>query len=169
MSKSFIPPDVSYNAALAFEDGARPFAVEFAGSSRYLSHAELVELGRRIGAALEAHAHDGSACPKSGDPEPVPPPEPKTGELVVRLADAVRVIEQRAEGVSAWIGSAAAGFMISDLKRVATRDRNMAIADRHYIERLALCPDHRDKATGRCIVCQAEERTRQELRRSKED
>src|SRR5262245_44901432 len=24
-------------------------------------------------------------------------------------------------------------------------------------ERLNLCPDHRDKATGRCVVCQAEE------------
>lgn len=27
-----------------------------------------------------------------------------------------------------------------------------------YVDRLALCPGHRDKATGRCIVCQAEER-----------
>lgn len=34
---------------------------------------------------------------------------------------------------------------------------------RRQVERMALCPDHRDKATGRCIVCQAEERTRQEL------
>lgn len=36
----------------------------------------------------------------------------------------------------------------------------------HYIDRLALCADHRDKATGRCVVCQAEERTRQEVRRT---
>jgi GNAT superfamily N-acetyltransferase len=32
------------------------------------------------------------------------------------------------------------------------------------LERLALCPDHRDKAIGVCIVCQAEKRTREELR-----
>lgn len=35
---------------------------------------------------------------------------------------------------------------------------------RRQVERMALCSDHRDKATGRCIVCQAEERTRQELK-----
>ena len=29
-------------------------------------------------------------------------------------------------------------------------------------DRLQLCPDHRDKVNGRCIVCMAEERTRQE-------
>lgn len=29
------------------------------------------------------------------------------------------------------------------------------------VERLALCSDHRDKATGRCVICVAEERTRQ--------
>lgn len=34
---------------------------------------------------------------------------------------------------------------------------------RRQVERMALCPDHRDKGTGRCIVCQAEERTRNEL------
>ncbi len=31
-------------------------------------------------------------------------------------------------------------------------------------DRLALCPDHRDKATGRCVVCQAEDRAKQEER-----
>jgi hypothetical protein len=36
-----------------------------------------------------------------------------------------------------------------------------------FIERIALCPDHRDKATGRCIVCVAEERTRGERRSEK--
>ena len=29
--------------------------------------------------------------------------------------------------------------------------------------RLALCPDHRDKATGRCIVCVAVERAERNL------
>lgn len=38
-----------------------------------------------------------------------------------------------------------------------------------YIERLALCPDHRDKATGRCVVCVAEERTRREERDARLD
>lgn len=38
------------------------------------------------------------------------------------------------------------------------------------VERLALCPDHRDKATGRCVICVAEERTRQDERdRRKEE
>jgi len=30
----------------------------------------------------------------------------------------------------------------------------------HAFDRLNLCPDHRDKATGVCVVCQAETRTR---------
>ena len=47
---------------------------------------------------------------------------------------------------------------------VHKREKALRASAEHYIERLALCPDHRDKATGRCIVCQAEERTRQELR-----
>lgn len=34
----------------------------------------------------------------------------------------------------------------------------------HAYDTLALCPDHRDKATGRCIVCVAEERVRQEMK-----
>lgn len=51
---------------------------------------------------------------------------------------------------------------------VAERPRELEIERRRrgmaerQVERLALCPDHRDKATGRCIVCQAEERTRME-------
>lgn len=40
---------------------------------------------------------------------------------------------------------------------------------RRQVERLALCPDHRDKADGRCIVCVAEERTRAEVRRSRDE
>lgn len=32
--------------------------------------------------------------------------------------------------------------------------------ERRAYDRLALCPDHRDKANGRCIVCVAEERER---------
>ena len=34
--------------------------------------------------------------------------------------------------------------------------------DARYIERLNICPDHRDKANGRCVVCVAEERGRVE-------
>jgi hypothetical protein len=34
---------------------------------------------------------------------------------------------------------------------------------RRYVERLHLCADHRDKAVDRCIVCQAEDRTRAEM------
>lgn len=35
------------------------------------------------------------------------------------------------------------------------------LAQRAY-DRLALCPDHRDKTNGTCIVCMAERRTQQE-------
>lgn len=44
------------------------------------------------------------------------------------------------------------------------REKLIRESAERFIDRLALCPDHRDKATGRCIVCQAEERTRAELR-----
>lgn len=37
----------------------------------------------------------------------------------------------------------------------------LRLAERAY-ERLNLCPDHRDKASGTCIVCEAERRTAQE-------
>jgi hypothetical protein len=39
--------------------------------------------------------------------------------------------------------------------------------ERQY-DRLALCPDHRDKVTGRCVVCIAEERTRYEAQLERE-
>lgn len=39
----------------------------------------------------------------------------------------------------------------------------LRLAERQ-VERMALCSDHRDKVTGRCIVCVAEERTRREMR-----
>ena len=40
----------------------------------------------------------------------------------------------------------------------------------NFIHRLALCPDHRDEASGRwCVVCQAEKRTRQEYATSKKE
>lgn len=42
-------------------------------------------------------------------------------------------------------------------------EQHLLLAQR-ALERLALCPDHRDKYTGRCIVCVAEERTRRELK-----
>lgn len=45
------------------------------------------------------------------------------------------------------------------------RTRNERDRAERQVDRFALCPDHRDKATGRCVVCQAEERTRIELRR----
>lgn len=37
------------------------------------------------------------------------------------------------------------------------------LAQVHYVERLALCPGHRDKTTGRCIACQAERTARIEV------
>ena len=76
-----------------------------------------------------------------------------------------------------WISDAAHAEMVA---AILARDRAMAAqqeqADAEYrrkldcvieierraYDRLALCSDHRDKATGRCIVCVAEERTRRE-------
>jgi hypothetical protein len=48
----------------------------------------------------------------------------------------------------------------------ALSEHRIEIATRAY-DRLALCPDHRDKASGRCIVCTAEERTRVGLQTEK--
>jgi len=45
----------------------------------------------------------------------------------------------------------------------ATLDAQLRITER-ALDRLSLCSDHRDKATGHCVVCQAEERTRAEIR-----
>lgn len=46
------------------------------------------------------------------------------------------------------------------------RDRLQRILEieRGYLERLAICPDHRGKHDGTCIVCQAEKRTADEYR-----
>jgi hypothetical protein len=46
--------------------------------------------------------------------------------------------------------------------QVGKLERMVEIEKRAY-DRLALCPDHRDKANGTCIVCKAEHVTRQEL------
>ena len=38
------------------------------------------------------------------------------------------------------------------------------LAQVRYVERLALCPDHRDKTSGRCVACDGERRGREEER-----
>lgn len=54
----------------------------------------------------------------------------------------------------------------SEQEPFAARLARVVEIERRAYDRLALCPDHRDKATGRCIVCVAEERTKRELRSS---
>jgi hypothetical protein len=66
------------------------------------------------------------------------------------------------------------GYLCCSHKRLAAevtrltaeRDKQRRIAEmeRRALERLNLCSDHRDKAAGLCIVCQAEHRTRDEYR-----
>lgn len=51
--------------------------------------------------------------------------------------------------------------------RAATIKHVVELERRNY-DRLALCSDHRDKATGRCIVCVAEERTKREVEGKRE-
>ena len=53
-------------------------------------------------------------------------------------------------------------------QEMARLQLRVTLAERQ-VERMALCPDHRDKATGRCIVCQAEERTTQEHRERRQE
>lgn len=47
----------------------------------------------------------------------------------------------------------------ADAETIAQLKRRLEISERQY-DRLALCPDHRDKATGRCIACDGETRSR---------
>jgi hypothetical protein len=44
----------------------------------------------------------------------------------------------------------------ADLHRTILKLERIIEIQRAAMDRLALCPDHRDKATGVCIVCQAE-------------
>lgn len=53
------------------------------------------------------------------------------------------------------------GAAAEDARR---RAEHIAGIECRQLERLALCPDHRDKASGQCIVCQAETRTAESLR-----
>lgn len=76
------------------------------------------------------------------------------------VTEATRTVESIA-AILGWVGTPPRHVLEQEIKILQARAR----ADHGYIERLALCSDHRDKATGRCIVCHAEERTRAELRR----
>ena len=53
--------------------------------------------------------------------------------------------------------------LIDKMCETYAREVQVRQIERAAYERLALCSDHRDKATGRCIVCQAEERTQEEM------
>ena len=59
------------------------------------------------------------------------------------------------------VGTVRHGIVPTKAERIETA---MLRGLEQYVNRLALCSDHRDKGAGRCIVCQAEERTRKEIR-----
>lgn len=65
-----------------------------------------------------------------------------------------QLVEQRERA------EAAEALVLQQQEEIARLTRINEIERRNY-ERLALCPDHRDKASGRCIVCQAETRSKE--------
>lgn len=53
----------------------------------------------------------------------------------------------------------------ADAQKIRILEAKLAGAKRQ-VDRWNLCPDHRDKATGRCMVCDGERRGREEARSS---
>jgi predicted ribosome quality control (RQC) complex YloA/Tae2 family protein len=51
---------------------------------------------------------------------------------------------------------------VSRLREALDKQTRISEIEKQAYDRLALCPDHRDKASGVCVVCQAEARTRDE-------
>jgi hypothetical protein len=75
----------------------------------------------------------------------------KCGDIIASIRDLAQI-------------ALAATENIEDSEKAVKRLSLRLGIERQYRERMALCPDHRDKANGICIACQAEKRTREEMR-----
>lgn len=80
------------------------------------------------------------AAPPAGGPQ-------ADVDLLRRLDEAIPNVE--------WAGQLHVTHLLREARaRIAQMTQECESLDRQ-IERMALCPDHRDKGVGRCIVCQA--------------